>query len=177
MLFSHINRMYVDHIHLPFPSPFPFPISTVSPKQLPFFNHVHYCVGIKDPLVPKTDTQETEKILKRQFLLIKRVQACTHSRWADTQAQNGWQWFSLYPWCSCIYPSPGRVQVKGSQPFSMAKRLRGWVRAHNLAGNFHGQWDCTRIQKKKQEPFKQCNSSKMVTWGILSNLRGWHTLW
>jgi hypothetical protein len=32
-----------------------------------------------DPPVPKTDTQETEKILRRQFLLIKRVQACIHS--------------------------------------------------------------------------------------------------
>jgi hypothetical protein len=45
-------------------------------------------VGIKDSLVLKTDTQKTEKILTR-FLLIKRVQACTHSSGADTQAQNG----------------------------------------------------------------------------------------
>jgi hypothetical protein len=36
-------------------------------------------VGVKDPPVLKTDTQETEKILKRQFLLIKRVQAYIHS--------------------------------------------------------------------------------------------------
>jgi hypothetical protein len=59
----------------------------------------------------------------------------------------------------------------------LGKSLGGWVRACNSVGNFHGQWDCTRIQKKKQAPFKQCRSPKMVTWGILSNLRGWHMLW
>jgi hypothetical protein len=35
----------------------------------------HQIVGISNPPVPKTDTQETEKILTRQFLLVKRVQA------------------------------------------------------------------------------------------------------
>jgi small subunit ribosomal protein S12e len=39
--------------------------------------------GIKDPPVLKTDTQEAEKerqkILTRQFLFIRRVQACVHS--------------------------------------------------------------------------------------------------
>jgi hypothetical protein len=43
-------------------------------------------------------------------------------------------------------------------------------------GNFLRQSDCTRIQKK-QEPFKQCKSPKIVTWGIISTLRGWHILW
>jgi hypothetical protein len=36
-------------------------------------------VGIKDPPVTKTDTRETEKILTRQFLLLKRVHAHIHS--------------------------------------------------------------------------------------------------
>jgi hypothetical protein len=41
--------------------------------------HKHTGVRIKDPLVLKTDTQETEKILTRQFLLTRRVQAYAHS--------------------------------------------------------------------------------------------------
>jgi hypothetical protein len=36
----------------------------------------------------------------------------------------------------------------------LAKRLKEWVMAHNLGNNFHGQWNCIRIQKK-QEPFKK----------------------
>jgi hypothetical protein len=46
-------------------------------------------VGIKDPPVLKTDTKEAEKILTRQFLLMKRVQACAHSSQANMQGQNG----------------------------------------------------------------------------------------
>jgi hypothetical protein len=44
----------------------------------------------------------------------------------------------------------------------LAKRLRGWVRAHDLAGNFHMQWGSARIQKKKQESFEQRKSPKVV---------------
>jgi hypothetical protein len=40
-------------------------------------------------------THERQKILTRQFLFIKWVQACTYSSWADTRAQNGWQWLLL----------------------------------------------------------------------------------
>jgi hypothetical protein len=46
-----------------------------------------------------------------------------------------------------------------------------------LVGSFHRQWGCTRIWKKKQEHFEQHKSPKMATWGILTNLRGWHILW
>jgi hypothetical protein len=46
-------------------------------------------VGINNPPVVKRDTQGTGKIWIRQFLLIKRVQACAHSSLANTQAQNG----------------------------------------------------------------------------------------
>jgi hypothetical protein len=35
-------------------------------------------VGIKDPLVLKTDTQETENLVKAIFL-IKKLQICAHS--------------------------------------------------------------------------------------------------
>jgi hypothetical protein len=59
----------------------------------------------------------------------------------------------------------------------LAKRLRGWVRACNLSGNFCGQWDCTRSQKTEQEPYTQFKSPKMATWGILSNLKESHILW
>jgi hypothetical protein len=64
-----------------------------------------------------------------------------------------------------VPPAPylGFVQVKCSQSLSITKRLGGWVREHNLAFNFPGYWGCTRIWKKKQEPFKQCKSPKMVT--------------
>jgi hypothetical protein len=85
---------------------------------------------------------------------------------------------SSYPWHSCTCRSPG---ICPGQRFTLSldwlKGFGGWVRAHNLVGNFHRQWGCTRIQKKKQEPFNQWKSPKMVTWGILSNPRGWHVLW
>jgi hypothetical protein len=47
-------------------------------------------VRIKDRPVLKTGTWETEKILTRQFLLIKRVQAHIHSTEWDMWAQNDW---------------------------------------------------------------------------------------
>jgi hypothetical protein len=43
------------------------------------------------------------------------------------------------------------------------KGLGEWVRARNLVGDFHRQWGCTRIQRKK-ELFKQVTQvTKMVT--------------
>jgi hypothetical protein len=124
---------------------------------------LYYTVGIKDPLVPKTNKKETEKILTRQFLLLKRVQACTHFSWA----QNGWQWLLLISLTQLYLPLTWDLSRSKVHSLSrIAKRLRGWVRAYNLVGNFHGQWECPRIQKK-QEPFKQLKSPKMATWGIL----------
>jgi hypothetical protein len=80
---------------------------------------------------------------------------CKHKR-ADSS-------FSLYPQSGCTAPYLGFVQVKVHSLSWLPKRLGGWVRAHNLAGNFWGQWSCTRIQRKKQEPFKQHKSPKMAT--------------
>jgi hypothetical protein len=67
--------------------------------------------------VPKTDTEEREKILTRQFLLIKRVQAHNHTSGADTQhkmAKSG----SIYI-SDTVVPAPylGFVQVKDSEAF------------------------------------------------------------
>jgi hypothetical protein len=59
-------------------------------------------------------------------------------------------------------PYMGFVQVKGSQSF-LLKGLGDGLGHTNLLGNFLGQWGCTRIWKKKQEPFKQCKSPKMAT--------------
>jgi hypothetical protein len=57
-------------------------------------------------------THERQKILTRQFLLIKRVQACTHCSWSDMWVQNGWQWLLLISWrgCACFLPGicPGQ---------------------------------------------------------------------
>jgi hypothetical protein len=118
-------------------------------------------------------THGRQKILTRQFLLIKRVQARAHSSWPDTQAQNGWQWLLLISLMQLYLPLTWDLsRSKVHNPSQLAKRLMGWVRACNLEGNFHGQWDYTRIQKK-QEPFKQHKSPKMATWGILNNLRWW----
>jgi hypothetical protein len=71
-------------------------------------------------------------------------------------------------------PHLGFVQSKLHNLSQLTKRLVGWAKSNSLAGNFHRQWSCTRIWKKKQEPFKQCKPPKMATWGIFSNLRGWY---
>jgi hypothetical protein len=145
--------------------------------KIQLFIYVNY-VGINDSLVLKTDTQETEKILTRQFLLIKRVQACIHSSWVDTWAQNGWQWLLLISLTQLYLPLTWDLSsLKVHNPSQLAKRLRGWVRAHSLVGSFHGDGAVQESRRKKQGPFKQCKSPKMATWGILSNLRGWHILW
>jgi hypothetical protein len=85
--------------------------------------------------------------------------------------------FSLYPWGSCTCPSPG---ICPGQRFTIfldcLKGLGDGLGHVTWPAIFARQWDCTRI-RKKQEPFKQCKSPKMATWGILSNLRGWHILW
>jgi hypothetical protein len=99
--------------------------------------------------------------------LIKRVQACIHSSWVDMWAQNDRQWLFLISLAQLHLPLTWDLSRSKVHNLSqLAKRLRGWVRACNLEGYFCWQWGCTRIQKKKQEPFKQRNSPKMVTWGI-----------
>jgi hypothetical protein len=118
-------------------------------------------------------THERQKILTRQFLFIKWVQACTYSSWADTRAQNASPHIP-----DSVVPAPhlGFVQVRGSQSFWLAKGLGDGLGHVIWWAVFRRQWDCIRIQKK-QEPFKQRNSLKMVTWGILIHLRGWYILW
>jgi hypothetical protein len=99
-------------------------------------------------------TYERQKILTRQFLLIKWMQVCSYSSWVDMWAQNGWQWLILIFPVQLYLPLTWDLsRSKGHSLSQLARRLRGWVRAHNLAGNFHRQQDYTRIQKK-QEPFK-----------------------
>jgi hypothetical protein len=68
------------------------------------------------------------------FLLIKRVQACALSSWANTEAQNGWQWLLLISLRQLYLPLTWdlSIQVKGSQSSQLAKRLGGWVRAYSL---------------------------------------------
>jgi hypothetical protein len=53
-------------------------ISVLRYESVEKFTQDCHPVGIKDPPVTKPD-QEREKILTRQFLLIKRVQARIHS--------------------------------------------------------------------------------------------------
>jgi hypothetical protein len=76
-------------------------------------------VGIKDPLMPKTDTQKTEKSLTRQLLLIKRVQTHAHSSWADMSTK--WSTVTSPYIPDAVVPAPhlGFVQVKGSQSFQI----------------------------------------------------------
>jgi tRNA/tmRNA/rRNA uracil-C5-methylase (TrmA/RlmC/RlmD family) len=46
-----------------------------------------------------------------------------------------------------VVPSPhlGFVQVKVHNLSQLAKRLREWVKVHNLVDKFCGQWDWSRI--------------------------------
>jgi hypothetical protein len=70
-------------------------------------------------------------------------------------AQNGGQWLLLISMTQLYLPLTWDLSRSKVQNLSqLAKRLRGWVRARNLVGSFHRQWDCTRIQKK-QELFKK----------------------
>jgi hypothetical protein len=116
----------------------PFPGWNVKSKTSPKI------VEINKPPVPKTETQETEKILTRQFLLIKRVQACTHCSWADTWAQNGQQQLLLISIKQLYLPLTWDLsRLKVHNLPQLAKSLGGWFSA------FHRQWSCTRIQKNK----------------------------
>jgi hypothetical protein len=89
-------------------------------------NVLSHTVGIKDPPVPKTDT-ERQKILTRQYLLIKRVQACTSPAEQTCEHKMANHGSSLYPWRSCTCPNPGFVQVKGSQSKRLGDRLGNTV--------------------------------------------------
>jgi hypothetical protein len=51
-------------------------------------------VGIDNPPVPKTDTQETENLNKAIFLDQEDANVCSLPL-SNTQAQNGWQWLLL----------------------------------------------------------------------------------
>jgi hypothetical protein len=76
-------------------------------------------IGIKDPVVPKTDTQETENIDKAISLDHKGASTCSLqlSKHASTK------WLTMAPPYipDAVVPAPhlGFVQVKGSQSFPM----------------------------------------------------------
>jgi hypothetical protein len=78
---------------------------------------------------------------------------------------------SLYPWRSCTCPLSGICPGQRFSLSQLAKRPGGWDRAHNLAGN-----EAVQESRRNKNPLN-CKSPKMATWRILSNLRGWHTLW
>jgi hypothetical protein len=131
--------------------------------------------GIKDPLVLKTDTQKTEKNLTKQFLLIKRVQAHIQSSWEDTWAQSGQQWLLLISLAQLyLLLTWDLSRSKVHNLFQFAKKLKGWVRACNLAGS-KGLYQ--NLEEETGTLFIQCKSPTMMTWGILSNLRVWPILW
>jgi hypothetical protein len=44
----------------------------------------------------------------------------------------------------------------------LAKRLRGWVRALNLVGNFHGQWTVQESRRRNRNPSN--NASHLRWW-------------
>jgi hypothetical protein len=74
--------------------------------------------------------------LTRQFLLMKRVQACAHSSQANMQGQNGWQWLLLISLMQLYLPLTWDLsRSRFSQSSRLAKRLGGWVRVYSLAGN------------------------------------------
>jgi hypothetical protein len=82
---------------------------------------------------------------------------------------NGWQWLLLISLKQLYLPLTWDL---ARSKFTV---LLGWLKSlgdglgHSIWwAAFMGSWGCTRIQKKKQELFKQCESPKMATWGILS---------
>jgi hypothetical protein len=118
-------------------------------------------VGIKDPPVPKTDTQETENLDKAISLDQEGASMCSLPL-SNTQAQNGQQWLlliSLMQSCLPLTWDLSRSKVHSLPP--LAKRLGGWVRACSLAG----------IRKKKQGPFKHASHLRWGPEEFLSNLR------
>jgi hypothetical protein len=121
-------------------------------------------------------THERQKIFTRQFLVIKRVQACTHSAEWTCEHKMADSGSSFYPWCSCICPSPG---ICPGQRFTV---FLDWLKGLG-DGLGHGIWQAIfagngvyKNPEEETERFKQCKSPEMVTWRILSNLRGWHIL-
>jgi hypothetical protein len=92
-------------------------------------------VGIDNPPVLKTDTQETENLDKAISLDKEGASMCSLplSKHASTK------WLTVAPprVPDPVVPAPhlGFVQVRGSQAFRLAKRLGGWVRAYSLVGN------------------------------------------
>jgi hypothetical protein len=92
-------------------------------------------VGIKDPPVPKTDTQETENLDKAISFDQKGASMCSLqlSRCASTK------WLTVappyVPNLVVPAPNPGFVQVEVHNLPRLAKRPGGWVRVCSLAGN------------------------------------------
>jgi hypothetical protein len=92
--------------------------------------HCHSSVGIDNPLVPKTDTQEKESLDKAISLDQEGASKCSLLL-SNTQAQNGWQWLLLISLPLTWDLSRSKVH---NLPW-LANRLGGWVRACSLVGN------------------------------------------
>jgi hypothetical protein len=95
----------------------------------------HTYVGIKDPLVPKLDTQETENLDKA----ISSDPKCASMYLFQQNRHMSTKWPTVappyIPDAVVPAPNPGFVQVKGSNLPSLAKRLGGWFRAMELYRN------------------------------------------
>jgi hypothetical protein len=78
------------------------------------------------------------------FLLIKRVQACAHSSWANIQAQNGWWWLLLISMTQSYLLLTWDLSRSEVHSCSwLAKRLAGWVR--------HAVWWATELYRNPEE--------------------------
>jgi hypothetical protein len=92
-------------------------------------------VGINNPPVPKTDTQETENLDKSIPLYQEGARMCSLP--LSKHASTKWLTVAAPYIPDTVVPAPhlGFVQVKVHKLSRLAKRLGGWIRACSLVGN------------------------------------------
>jgi hypothetical protein len=105
-------------------------------------------LGINNPLVPKTNTQETENLDKSIFSCSRGCKPVL----TPAKQHTSTRWLTVAPPYipDTVVPAPhlGFVQVKVHNLLRLVKRLRGWVRVYS--------WWAMELYRK-QGPFKHAS--------------------